>query len=136
MISADIPNSIRKLVYRRDGYACALCGDPRHLHLHHVMPRSRGGGNSPMNLITLCRYCHANAHGTKLTELWIDPEEVELACVEYVSDMYAGLPWDPRFSLDYGTERDNALGFRLARAGYWSRQGKPPMWSGTTYDPS
>ena len=25
MISANIPNNIRKMVYRRDGYRCALC---------------------------------------------------------------------------------------------------------------
>lgn len=134
MISSDIPNEIRRLIYERDGFACALCGDPRHLHLHHVLPRSHGGGNSPMNIITLCRYCHANVHGTKLTELWIDPEEVEQACVEYVSDMYAGLPWDPRFSLAYDTCYDKSLAYRLINVGKLYLKGVPAKWSGTTYE--
>ena len=134
MISANIPNDIRKLVYRREGYACALCGDPRHLQIHHVRPRGCGGGNSPMNLICLCMYCHANVHGNHLSELYIEPEEVELACVEYVSDMYAGLPWDPELSFDYSKEGDHALAVRLIDAGIWYLRGVPPKWSGTTYE--
>lgn len=90
-----------------------------------------------MNLITLCRYCHANAHGTKLTELWIDPEEVEQACVEYVSDMYAGF-WDPYEQLDYGSPRFYRAGRDLAwheiDIGKQSRCGLPPMWFGSTYE--
>lgn len=97
MISANIPNDVRKAIYRRDGYACALCGDPRHLHIHHAIPRSSGGGNSPRNLITLCRYCHSMAHGTNLvTDVWLSAdevrqyaEEVQQNAVEYLADLYA-----------------------------------------------
>lgn len=88
MISADIPNDIRRMIYRRDGFACALCGDPRRLQLHHYIPRSRGGGNTPRNLVTLCMYCHAAVHGTKLTELYIPPEDVEEESDKYLSDLY------------------------------------------------
>jgi len=35
--------------------------------------------------------CHAAAHGTFLVEDYpLTKEDVELACVEYVADMYAG----------------------------------------------
>lgn len=135
MFSANIPNDIRKGIYRRDGYACALCGDNRHLQIHHVMPRSAGGGNTPMNLICLCRYCHANAHGLHLTELYIEPEEVEQACVEYVSDMYPGLR-DPFMSFDYDEERDCRLAWKLIDLGRAVVHGEVwrPKWKGSTYD--
>ena len=137
MIGADIPNVYRKMIYKRDGYACALCGDPRHLCLHHVLPRSRGGGNSPMNLITLCRYCHGNAHGVHLSELVIEPEEVEQACVEYLSDMYAAVPRDPfLFLYPAESEQDSKLWVHLVYVGHLYLRGVPPKWSGTTYDPS
>lgn len=101
MISAKIPNKVRRAIYEREGYACALCGDPRNLHIHHVVPRSVGGGNNPHNLIALCRYCHALAHGTLLGEdMGFSPDDVEQACVEYVSDMYAG-NWHPRMNYNY-----------------------------------
>ena len=54
MISANIPNSVRKAIYKRDGYRCALCDSNRGLQIHHVMKRSQGGSDSPHNLITLC----------------------------------------------------------------------------------
>lgn len=104
-INANVPNEIRRAIYRRDGYACALCGNPRFLAIHHVVPRGEGGGNMPQNLITLCRNCHALAHGTNLNpEEWnIGPEQmadVVQGCVEYVSDMYAGR-WTPFRTINY-----------------------------------
>lgn len=33
------------------------------LHVHHVLPRSRGGGHALENLLTLCQTCHAYVHG-------------------------------------------------------------------------
>jgi len=88
MLSASIPNQVRRALYRRDGFACALCGDPRHLQIHHVVPRGKGGGNTPRNLIVLCMYCHAAVHGTRLTELYIPPEDVTQAADEYLSELY------------------------------------------------
>lgn len=96
--SAGVSNEVRKSVYRRDGYMCALCGDPRTLQLHHYIPRARGGADHPMNLITLCPYCHNVVHGK------IDPpadymtkEEVEQAEAQYLGDVYAeqGEVWYP-----------------------------------------
>ncbi len=59
MLSANISNYKRKVVYRRDGWRCALCDDTAGLQIHHIIPRSRGGSNSKMNLVTLCWKCHA-----------------------------------------------------------------------------
>ena len=103
MMHSRVPNSVRRAIYRRDGYACALCGDPRALTIHHVWPRSAGGGNSPTNLITLCRYCHALAHGLYLNDMpegGLVPADVEQAAVEYLSDMYM-TGYEPRLMYDY-----------------------------------
>jgi predicted restriction endonuclease len=89
MISANIPNELRRTVYRRDDYACALCNDTRHLQIHHGIPRSHGGKNNITNLITLCGNCHAMAHGADLNGTGITADEVELAVIEYLSELYA-----------------------------------------------
>ena len=98
MLSANLTNETRKAVYRRDGFRCALCDDPRALQIHHVVLRSQGGTNYPHNLITLCWRCHAIVHGTRLPEFPdIQPAEVAQACVEYLADLYAeeGYLWNP-----------------------------------------
>ena len=95
MISANISNSTRKAVYRRDGYACALCNDPRHLQIHHFIKRSQGGSDGPQNLITLCQNCHALIHGTNLTGGDLTQEDAEQAALEYLCDYYLE-HWNPR----------------------------------------
>lgn len=100
MISASIPNSMRREVYRRDGYRCALCDSTKYLQIHHLYPRSVGGAGHPMNLITLCMYCHAAIHGSALDA---DREEQAerkewawQAAHEYLADYYAPdwYPWE------------------------------------------
>lgn len=104
MLSANIPTTTRKAVYRRDGYRCIICDDPRALQIHHIIHRSQGGSNSPHNLVTLCWRCHALAHGTQLADLpdYLAEMDFELACVEYVADMYAP-DWWP-FAVDPAEE--------------------------------
>ena len=91
--------ALRAKVYRRDGYRCALCDDPRNLQIHHVVRRSQGGTDLPQNLITLCWKCHAVAHGTRMPEYpdYMDTAELCQACVEYLAELYAeeGLLWNP-----------------------------------------
>lgn len=60
----------RTAILRRDNYTCQYrgCGlyspPPKHgaLHVHHVLPISRGGTNAHSNLITLCHPCHRKTH--------------------------------------------------------------------------
>ena len=94
MLSAKISNTTRKAVYRREGYACALCDSPKYLQVHHCIKRSQGGGNSLHNLVCLCADCHAMAHGIILNECGMSQSDVEQAIVEYLADMYAG-EWNP-----------------------------------------
>lgn len=97
MISANVNKTARKRVYKRDGYRCALCDDPRHLQLHHVVMRSQGGPDTEMNLITLCPKCHCLCHGTDIDYVGKSVEDMEQACIEYLSDLYAseGIVWNP-----------------------------------------
>ena len=99
MISANIGKDVRRKVYRRDDFQCALCGDVRHLQIHHIIPRSIGGSDFPENLVTLCAQCHAIAHGVTFPYLpdYMNREWAEQAIVEYVSDYYAerGEEWYP-----------------------------------------
>lgn len=66
--SADVKNkddlysknweSIRKLVYRRDGNRCVLCGQKGKLHAHHLVPVKISHSNSMSNLVSVCEKCH------------------------------------------------------------------------------
>jgi len=50
----------RDPIFARDGWRCAVpvCRARRELHDHHVVFRSRGGGNARENRITLCAWHH------------------------------------------------------------------------------
>lgn len=110
-MNARISNQVRRSIYMRDGFRCALCDSTEGLQIHHVVPRGVGGSvDSPMNLICLCWRCHNAAHGSMCCDVPADitPEELrrlhasmmadlEQACIEYVSDLYAeeGEIWSP-----------------------------------------
>lgn len=101
MISANLTNSQRRKIYRRDGYQCALCSSTRYLQIHHAIPRGQGGSpDSPMNLITLCNVCHMQAHGDNLKGMPFTQADVEQACVEYLADLYAPHWWPWRSGYD------------------------------------
>jgi 5-methylcytosine-specific restriction endonuclease McrA len=51
----------RKSILLRDRYSCQYCRrtfEPKRLTLDHVIPRSRGGGNSWENLVACCLACN------------------------------------------------------------------------------
>ena len=41
---------------------CKICGSHKHIHLHHIIPKSKGGSNEIINLKALCNKCHLKAH--------------------------------------------------------------------------
>lgn len=53
--------AMRFYVLRRDNYTCQYCGakaPDTALHVDHVTPASKGGGNEPDNLIAACIRCN------------------------------------------------------------------------------
>ena len=51
----------RSRIYIRDRYRCQYCGEKKgvgELTLDHILPRSRGGDNSPLNIVTACLECN------------------------------------------------------------------------------
>jgi 5-methylcytosine-specific restriction endonuclease McrA len=51
----------RRNLMLRDGFQCQYCGKrPSHrdLNVDHIVPRSRGGGDSWENLVVSCRFCN------------------------------------------------------------------------------
>ena len=48
----------RHRIFKRDNYECAYCGSSKHLTIDHIIPKSRGGGNTWTNLVTCCRNCN------------------------------------------------------------------------------
>ena len=69
--AATIPPTLRIEILSRDRFRCRApgCGNSRFLEVHHVKPRSAGGGNDPDNLVTLCSACHRLHHERRLRVL-------------------------------------------------------------------
>jgi len=69
----DYPSNwheIRKWVLQRDGYQCTnmwqdaygnwhRCPNRDHLHMDHIIPKSKGGSDTVDNLRMLCERCHS-----------------------------------------------------------------------------
>jgi len=59
----------REDILKRDGFTCGNCGENAiktgtQLHVHHIVPRSKGGTHKPSNLKTLCERCHKAVHSS------------------------------------------------------------------------
>jgi hypothetical protein len=99
MITAGISSAVRRAVYKREGYACAICSGSTALQVHHYIPRGHGGNDSVHNLVCLCSICHADVHGLNPDTLFT-PQDMEQAICEYLADYYAPIyptetGWDP-----------------------------------------
>lgn len=57
----------KKNIMQRDNNTCQYCGSTKHLTIDHVMPVSRGGGNTWTNMTTACFKCN-NKKGNKTPE--------------------------------------------------------------------
>lgn len=59
----------KAMVLNRDNYTCQYCKGKHKdskLEVHHIMFRSKGGGDEESNLIVLCHTCHKNLHSGKI----------------------------------------------------------------------
>lgn len=63
----------RQEVYKRDGYQCVYCGGQPE-HLDHVIPKSKGGIDHPINLVTSCARCNLSKGNKNAVEWYKDQE--------------------------------------------------------------
>jgi len=65
----DVPPSVVRLVWRRDGGRCRIpgCRSTRGLEIHHLVHRADGGNHDLMNLALTCSSCHLAHHRGVLT---------------------------------------------------------------------
>ena len=84
--SRETPFTERSILYGRDRYMCAYCGDifeGKSLTIDHILPRSKGGKNTWTNCVTACKTCNLRK-GNKLLE----NIDMELLYVPYVPNMF------------------------------------------------
>lgn len=82
--ATNIPPSVKKAVYERDGGVCVLCGrwaDPSWACAHYIR-RSQGGLGIEQNILTLCPACHRAFDEGK------DRARIAARLSEYLSDHY------------------------------------------------
>ena len=61
-LSPESYHRVHHQVLERDSWHCQWCGRIAELHVHHIRPRSRLGGDAEENLIALCAECHRLIH--------------------------------------------------------------------------
>jgi hypothetical protein len=64
----DVPPAVRRAVLRRDHGRCRVpgCRNSAFLDVHHIVPRSEGGGHHAENLVTVCGAHHRALHRGEL----------------------------------------------------------------------
>jgi hypothetical protein len=64
----SVPPALRRAVLARDRHRCTVpgCTHATFVDVHHVQPRSEGGGNDASNLSTLCSAHHRATHRGEL----------------------------------------------------------------------
>jgi hypothetical protein len=77
----------RQHVFRRDKHTCQYCGHKAELTLDHVMPASRGGGDTWENLVAACAPC--NQYKANRT-----PEEAGMQLATKPKRLATAVPWD------------------------------------------
>jgi 5-methylcytosine-specific restriction endonuclease McrA len=82
----QVPSLSNAKLFARDRLICAYCGGrcaPDDLTREHIVPTSRGGGDSWMNCITACRSCNGRKGSRMLQEC-----SMELLYLPYVPSLH------------------------------------------------
>jgi HNH endonuclease len=63
-----VPPALRRAILHRDHHRCGVpgCTNATFLDLHHIQPRSEGGGNDAANLLGICGAHHRAVHRGQL----------------------------------------------------------------------
>lgn len=68
------PAFTRFNVFLRDGFECAYCGSEEDLTFDHVIPRSKGGRTSWLNIVAACSPCNLRKGGRLPHEAGMHPK--------------------------------------------------------------
>lgn len=95
--ATSIPQSVKDIVFKRDGQRCILCGGAGLPHCH-VIRRSAGGLGVEQNIVTLCDRCHyAFDEGLDIKNVapfgFQSRREIKEYIYTYMKDQYPG--WSP-----------------------------------------
>lgn len=73
--SSFVRKSLRFAIYARDKFDCVYCRQKfpidltgEGLHLDHLIPRSKGGTNTPENLVTACARCNTSRQAGRVDD--------------------------------------------------------------------
>lgn len=72
-----LSKSKRFEIFKRDGFTCQYCGQRPPdvvLEVDHIDPRSKGGSDDELNLITACFDCNRGKSAKKLTDIHPRPD--------------------------------------------------------------
>ncbi len=79
---------------------CVNCGATENIEIHHIVPLSMGGSNTPENVVYLCMECHYKAHGANIGRYGgkrsgrpkaEKPDNAELVIEKYLRGEISGL---------------------------------------------
>lgn len=83
---------LKPYFWRKLPHKCSNCGASENLHLHHIVPLSKGGNNILSNITPLCEECHGKVHlsvgsfiSTKLRDFGISRDQRTPAKVKFAN---------------------------------------------------
>jgi hypothetical protein len=65
-----IPETVKLVVWARDQGRCVRCGSTKNLHFDHIIPVSKGGGNSEQNVQILCERATSRSPTGSPSDAW------------------------------------------------------------------
>ena len=75
------------------GNRCYYCNSTKNLHIHHIIPLSKGGKNSLGNFEIVCRKCHKKIHYQIEKVLPKKYIPVEIYCEKCGKRFYKKINW-------------------------------------------
>ena len=105
--------NFRAKVLWRDRYTCQKCSTQEKLNAHHILPKIRGGTDTPKNGMTLCEKCHNSLHKGR----WV--LEKKPADFKYPMHLMQGKHYLVEMIQDIGLEVTTCVGWQTA---HWRKQ--------------
>lgn len=112
--------NLKAYILSRDNYKCQSKQKVKHsekLHVHHIIFRSKGGTDTPDNLITLCEDCHKNLHAKKF-ELKTGKSRTKHATEVGIVKSQLKRCWDFKETFGYETKYFREQILKLDKAHY------------------